>query len=287
MKALSVFLTACTAIVLAVAVIHCGGESNCTPSCTDKTCGQDDGCGGKCTACPAGQTCNAATWQCEGGCTPSCTGKCGGPDGCNGTCPNTCAAGQTCQSPGYTTCAACTPDCTGKCGGPDGCGSNCPNTCAAGQTCPGPNHDQCVGGTCTVDAGAWIYDDWQEASNACNYQDLVTNGDGTYLVGDVTPSSFMVTPGDGTDAFLCNLAGCAFSGTRAEITEIPDGFSDSTLRINVDVDGTLSDATHMSGTQTGTVTCTGLSCGLIESRLQITFPCVVVVYFAGHWVHAK
>lgn len=51
----------------------------CTPDCTDKCGGADDGCGGSCDA------------TCPDTCTPDCTGKCGGAsDGCDGTCDATC-----------------------------------------------------------------------------------------------------------------------------------------------------------------------------------------------------
>jgi len=71
----------------------CSGT--CTPSCAGKQCG-DDGCGGSCGTCPAGQTCNAG--QCKPqSCTPVCTGKQCGDDGCGGSC-GTCPAGQQCQA---------------------------------------------------------------------------------------------------------------------------------------------------------------------------------------------
>jgi len=55
--------------------------STCVPSCQAKSCG-DDGCGGSCGACPAGQACGGG--QC--GCTPDCAGKTCGDDGCGGSC---------------------------------------------------------------------------------------------------------------------------------------------------------------------------------------------------------
>ncbi|MCB9791002.1 hypothetical protein H6764_03200, partial [Candidatus Nomurabacteria bacterium] len=41
-----------------------GGAEQCTPSCDNKSCG-DDGCGGVCGVCDTGQTCNEDTLQCE------------------------------------------------------------------------------------------------------------------------------------------------------------------------------------------------------------------------------
>lgn len=128
----------------------CEGQG-CTPDCLGKWCGADDGCQGKCTACPTNATCNTATWFCDcpgewcGGnccgagqkcganetcdtCTPLCAGKVCGDDGCNGTC-GSCAAGQTCKD---GACLAC--GCDGKECGDDGCGSSC-GKCTGEKSC--------------------------------------------------------------------------------------------------------------------------------------------------------
>ena len=146
----------------------------CTPSCTNKSCGASDGCGGICKACVPGQTCmNSATgWLC---CAPNCDGKaCGAADGCGGTCGKgscpgpqevcqnnkcTCVpncAGKTCNDDngcggkckgcpapdqvcdtGQAVWVCCTPSCAGKaCGGSDGCGGTCKTgSCPSGQSC--------------------------------------------------------------------------------------------------------------------------------------------------------
>lgn len=57
------------------APMTCGGGSSCTPSCTGKVCG-DDGCGGTCGSCLAGQACQ--NYQC----VTTATGEY--PDVCNG-----------------------------------------------------------------------------------------------------------------------------------------------------------------------------------------------------------
>ncbi|NOZ00579.1 MAG: thioredoxin family protein [Deltaproteobacteria bacterium] len=106
----------------------CLGEG-CVPDCGGKWCGADDGCGGKCTACPDNATCNSVTWFCD---CPT--------DWCGGNC---CAAGQKCGAD--QTCETCFPDCTDKACGDDGCGGTC-GACEAGQTC---NSGACV--TCTCD----------------------------------------------------------------------------------------------------------------------------------------
>ena len=68
--------------------------------CNGKTCG-DDGCGGSCGSCPAGDTC-LANGTCV--CTPDCEGKICGDDGCGGSCGGCinggqCVWGQVCHCP--------------------------------------------------------------------------------------------------------------------------------------------------------------------------------------------
>lgn len=93
----------------------------CTPSCTDKTCG-DDGCGGSCGSCGPGQVCNAAqTCVARDACVPNCGPRTCGDDGCGGQC-GVCSGGQGCVS---GQCQACTPSCAGKVCGGDGCGGQC------------------------------------------------------------------------------------------------------------------------------------------------------------------
>jgi hypothetical protein len=104
--------------------------ATCTPSCTNKQCG-DNGCGGECGTCDFGDTCGA-NGRCEEICVPDCIDKQCGDDGCGGTC-GTCAAGETCSGSG--TCSGpCVPDCDGQTCGSDGCGGSC-GSCAAGFEC--------------------------------------------------------------------------------------------------------------------------------------------------------
>ncbi len=91
----------------------------CTPLCDARWCGQDDGCGGRCTRCPDNATCNTASWVCE------CPGT-----WCGYTC---CREGQAC-GPGDT-CLGCPEACGPKwCGQDDGCGGKCLR-CPDNATC--------------------------------------------------------------------------------------------------------------------------------------------------------
>ena len=77
----------------------------CVPACAGKACG-DDGCGGLCGACGAGQECKDSA--CVPVDAPDCTGKECGPDGFGGSC-GTCPDGETCSAAGQCE-ATVTPD---------------------------------------------------------------------------------------------------------------------------------------------------------------------------------
>lgn len=107
-------------------------QATCTPDCNGALCG-DDGCGGSCGSCAAGTTCNAER-SCE--CAPRCEGRSCGSDGCGGSC-GTCADGALCSSSGL---CACQPSCGGKQCGDDGCGGSC-GRCTSPSVC---DDNQCL-----------------------------------------------------------------------------------------------------------------------------------------------
>ncbi|MFH1530458.1 MAG: hypothetical protein ABIK09_06975 [Pseudomonadota bacterium] len=103
----------------------------CAPSCIGRECG-DDGCGGFCGDCPAGEVCFRHPWgptsEC---CVPHCEGMKCGDDGCGGSCGG-CSKGEVCRLSG--TC--CVPQCDGRQCGDDGCDGNC-GLCPEGYACKG------------------------------------------------------------------------------------------------------------------------------------------------------
>ena len=141
-------------------------------TCVASLCGDDDGCGGKCTGCPENSTCDTTTWICDcpGSwcdstccnhgqacfpddkcCTPGCTGKECGDDGCGGNCGD-------CKTYANSFCNTsnlcdCVPDCIGKDCGDDGCGGNC-GECLCGYSCTQGTcleEDPCAGKECGSD----------------------------------------------------------------------------------------------------------------------------------------
>ena len=119
------------------------------PSCEGKACGED-GCGGVCGTCNAGEICNDL-FQCQG-CKPDCAGKACGDDGCGGSCGD-CVGDESCVG---GQCEGCAPDCELKECGDDGCGGDC-GTCAADETCTPKG--QCLGGCVADCAGKTCGDD--------------------------------------------------------------------------------------------------------------------------------
>ncbi|NOZ02778.1 MAG: hypothetical protein GXP54_12940 [Deltaproteobacteria bacterium] len=127
-------------------------QCSCQPDCADKECG-DNGCGGVCGTCPAGQFCDNKG-KCQGGAqcgaNPSntCKDLCGGSGtgGCD--CSALCTMFSNCCPDFDACCGTCEPSCAGKECGSDGCGGSC-GSCGVGETC---NNGKCVGGGgCGVD----------------------------------------------------------------------------------------------------------------------------------------
>jgi agmatine/peptidylarginine deiminase len=108
---------------------YCIEKDECVPNCAALACG-DDGCGGSCGSCPAGQSCQAGSCI-PGACEPDCVGKSCGDDGCGDMC-GTCADGEECKAGQCAT--VCQPDCAGFECGNDGCGGSC-GVCPAGFSC--------------------------------------------------------------------------------------------------------------------------------------------------------
>ena len=99
----------------------------CAPLCSGVECGED-GCGGVCGTCAAGQSCDSQG-HCRV-CAPECKDKQCGPDGCGGAC-GLCAKGTMCDLSDGT---CCDPSCHGRVCGPTLCGGSC-GECPAGKQC--------------------------------------------------------------------------------------------------------------------------------------------------------
>ena len=106
----------------------------CVPNCDGQYCDGDDGCGGTCGACPAGQRCGPDQRCRPDPCEPDCSNDDGaaracGDDGCLGSC-GTCPEGQLCvpadgTCAGFPTCDHDEPTCAPACAPGEFCGADC------------------------------------------------------------------------------------------------------------------------------------------------------------------
>ena len=116
----------------------------CIPDCTEKLCGEDDGCEGVCEGPCAlsNQDCvdaGGGQWSCD--CTyEECAGVC-------------CDYGLVCDWQTGDCAPPCTPDCEGKlCGQADNCGSVCQGPCAL-------EFQYCVSGACVCEGNGGFFCD--------------------------------------------------------------------------------------------------------------------------------
>lgn len=128
--------------------------------------------------------------------------------------------------------------------------------------------------------GAWSYSDFKASKNTCNYDGVISNGDGNFVIAAKGGHEYEIRPSDGSSTFTCTLSGgslsCPNRGTTS--TKLTD---DATLTIQVSADADLDDADHMSGTQSGTVNCEGSGCAAAAASVGASLPCEFSVDFTA------
>ena len=181
----------------------------CVPACGVKVCG-DDGCGGSCGECPAGDVCQ------EDGtcapCVPDCDGKSCGDDGCGGECGE-CGLDEVCSP--ASICVVEGPTCEGYCGltiSADGScfcdadcfgyGDCCEDIC---DVCTDVFPDDCgTTPTDSVDLGGWAI--------------LQTESAKTFTIPEATlvaPGAFLIVARDAERAAFETFWGVTLGGTVA------------------------------------------------------------------------
>ena len=128
-------------------------------------------------------------------------------------------------------------------------------------------------------SGTWKYSEYTASTNTCNSKEIISNGDGTFKLTNKGDGTFQVEPNDGTDPFPCNVTGTSFNCPERAAQEV--SVRGATAKAKVIVTGTFASATSASGTQKGTVTCTGANCDAAAKLLGITFPCTFNVKFTA------
>lgn len=112
-------------------ILHYQPPPNCSKNCSNKKCGEDDGCNG---ICQEGRCDNPKEMQCiKGKCQTKCNCKgntCGTDPVCNSINCGTCDPGFSCEE---GECVKCNRNCDGKTCGDDKCGGQC--QCDTGYNC--------------------------------------------------------------------------------------------------------------------------------------------------------
>jgi hypothetical protein len=131
--------------------------------------------------------------------------------------------------------------------------------------------------------GDWLYQEAGGTTNACTFLEEPSNGFGEFELANTGGGAFTIQPNDGTDPFQCSHGGGSFdcderlSGTY----DIGMGLGEANGSILVAIEGSFSDAEHLSAEQQGRIECEGADCGTAEGLLGVTFPCAFTIPFTA------
>lgn len=124
-------------------------------------------------------------------------------------------------------------------------------------------------------AGAWQYSD-TPVSNTCPPNTPLGEA-GTFIIDQLTPTSFRIVPGDGTAAFPCSYDATGFScPDRLSHVEDLRPSLDALIMVHAVASGSFSSSTAGTGNQTATATCSGSQCNVLGAN---AFPCMAKVSF--------
>jgi len=144
-----------------------------------------------------------------------------------------------------------------------------------GGTSPEPEPEPVPPSSVSPRAGVWTYGELTPVSSTCST--ATPHGeDGNFAIDQVLPTSFRITPDDGTAAFVCTWNSVGFN-CPARLSFVADNRPtvDAVISGHATVTGKFSDSAHGTGRQNAKVDCTGTQCGLIGA-----FPCDFAVDFA-------
>jgi hypothetical protein len=137
--------------------------------------------------------------------------------------------------------------------------------------------------------GLWKYSEFDASTNTCKSDQVVSNGDGTFLLAKNADGTVKIHPGDGSDAFDCTVNGAAFEcPDRAALSyDLRQTGFDAVLTGKALAKGRFTDASHMTGEQVATFSCSGSACPLAAMALGTSFPCEVKIQFEAKLKSAK
>lgn len=126
--------------------------------------------------------------------------------------------------------------------------------------------------------GTWRYEDGGFVATTCG-EEVYRDPDATFVIFDATDEGFTIETGD--ESFTCTLTGNTFfCADRLDASLTVPG-TDTVLRWQIEVDGTLSSPTSITGTQTFDVDCTGSLCAFSQAALGFAVPCSYTVAFSA------
>ena len=129
--------------------------------------------------------------------------------------------------------------------------------------------------------GGWKYSEFGASTNTCKSDEVVSNGEGGFLLSKNADGSLQLQPGDGSDSFKCTLKGAEFEcPDRASLShDLRSTGVDAKLTGKVLAKGQFTDSKHMKGQQIATFTCEGGACAIAAMALGTSFPCKVTIDF--------
>jgi hypothetical protein len=129
--------------------------------------------------------------------------------------------------------------------------------------------------------GLWKYSEFGATTNTCKSKEVVSNGNGTFVLSKNQDGSLTIQPGDGSDAFQCTVKGADFDcPDRAALSyDLHASGVDAVLKGKGIAKGQFIDAKHMTGQQIATFECHGSACILAAMALHTSFPCKVTIEF--------
>lgn len=125
--------------------------------------------------------------------------------------------------------------------------------------------------------GLWSYGEQTPVSSTCSAATPHGEG-GDFDIELVAPTSFQIVPHDGTPPFTCSSSSAGWScPDRATFRMDYRPGLDAVVSVHGTASGSFPDASHGTGRQQATVTCSGAQCASIGP-----LPCMFSVDFAIH-----
>lgn len=136
----------------------------------------------------------------------------------------------------------------------------------------------CAGGD--PETGTWVYANEVEEENTCGIPYGTTSGE--FFLTNKGDGTMLVDADDGTDPFVCTLAGSDYDCPQRYVEDVELGLG-AVAAVEVTATGRFSGAKSGTGTQTGTLSCKDSTCSAMAAMVGIPDPCTIVVSYDIAW----